>query len=252
MNDEVLRELEREALAGDRDALERLVRARVQLETTKFVRCWLCDGRVQREQWQAHHAACGIVKKNPRSGGETPPSASSGGISIVPLPMQGPVAARPWKEPLWSRAVLGQGSTEANFFMHGDPSHSNLGAVNGPCIPRNEHFFAFGVALVPDAGSSPAAVLAAWNDGTFWFGTSRTIEWPARLVMADPEDQPRALGAVVAGLAWPRAMLTIKGKPFEVLCLERIQSGFRVPRALSEPLGLMAVLYGIRLKALTA
>ena len=97
--------------------------------------------------------------------------------------------------------------------------------------------------------------MQAWNEGVLRLRISslKSYEWPARLVMTDPRRHPVEIGDATFGLSHPRAMLTIKGKPYELCALERFDCGLSMPSgAISKPLSLMFVLYGIRLRGITS
>lgn len=253
MTDERLRELEREALAGSKDALDELVRLRQQqVRRPEAHLCWICGGVVSAAEWSAHLEACGARKRARGDDSKARRATSDQGAAF-----SSGVAARPYKVPLWSRATLEAGTTEVSFFLHGKGGHSNLGADDAwphPWLPPNSVYFAWGIALVPDAGSDFEVLVTAWNAGTFSFclGSATPREWPARAVMTNPALLPRLEGGYAAGFDSPRAVLTVKRDPVQILCLERITSGLRVPEPLGKPLTFMLIFYGIRLVGITS
>lgn len=248
MTDERLRSLEREALAGSKEALDEFVRLRMrQALRPEGHLCWICNAVVSDVDWPKHLASCGIEERRADS-----PTQFGSSRTVI-----GGVAVRIVKLPLWSRATLVAGETSTSFFMHGNEGHSNLslfGPWSSPCLPRDNHFYAFGVALVPDAGSDQAALMQAWNTGSAFFGlgSAPPHEWPARMVMTDPAFLPRLEGGYAVGFDSPRVRLTVRNRPLEILCQEKIEAGFCVPGPLAEALTFMLILYGIRLRPIAS
>lgn len=251
MTDERLRILEREALAGSKDALDELVRLRMrEVRRPEAHTCWICRKTLPLADWPAHLDSCGMKPRAGSAGSEQESRETFTGSF-------GGVAARVLKVPLWSRATLCAGETSTSFFLHGNDGHSNLGLGSPwglPCLPRDHHFIAFGLALVPDADSDHETLSRAWNVGSAFFGLGYAPqhEWPARAVMTNPALLPRLEAGYAAGFDSPRVLVTVKDKPLQIQCLEGIVSGFRVPEPLAEPLTFMLILYGIRLRPITS
>jgi hypothetical protein len=269
-NDSKTRGLEREfARDGDEDTLDRL---KVQwLRSIEWRECPTCMAQVPTEIWDDHQDE--HVQDGPQAGRRT---TLQGGMRVVQIPESPAVASRPVKMPLYDHEYLEPGQDHVYFFSDtsGKPLwRTNLPGAGGE-MPQGWCFFWYGVSLVPDASARPEDVLRVWDRSSIElvFGQHRLNQWPARELMTDQptvveqeaeneelrhfefeakEIMHEPLRAVNLRSQGPVRNVTISGKPIQITSPDPFRIELRTEAEIAFRVGLMLVLYGLPLRAIT-
>lgn len=246
--DATIRKLERAALQGDSESLERL---KVEwARTLTWRQCWLCESRVPafRDSWKDHNENCTLVLAQRKREEEIerqrkeseafkatlgPYVESNITVSqsalqpiVIPTPTGGIVAGRPRKEPLVLRSTDGFKTLRSNTEQQWDN-------------------WWYRCSLLPDITVPKKQLEALFNEGqlTFSLQSSVLFTLPCASIMAKPDSYwLNEVGDI------PRYDVTISGKPLELFS----QEAFRVSLNLEILYPLMFVLYGIWLRPLTS
>lgn len=262
--DERLRRLERAALQGDNDSLERLKAE--WLRAASWRECWLCKSRVPvlgDKGWKEHNEDCltALQARNREKklkegetryyshgnwiGGTVPITTSTtsgvgGGVTIVPVPIQGPVATRARKEPIWLRSGNGFKSIESNVSHAGDSCYLSYGQL----------FYWYACSLLPDIETPKPQLERLFNEGqlSFCFQTSTLFTLPCSTIMAKPDSYSLENIADI-----PRTNVTISEKPVELQSQEWFRVRLHAGNAsLDIDTPLTFVLYGIWCRPITS
>jgi hypothetical protein len=280
------RELERAATAGDRESLRELIASMAR--RGMFFVCEECGAIVppqardrhdyehdyqrsleaereriveaNREEWEQYEKTKAELAAYP----------NGGGMKVVPLPPITPhagVGCRPKNEPLWHRRwVTVAPRRKIRFFTDQDatPPQSNLHYLGS--LPAASHFYAYGLSLVLDEGTSEQTARQIRNTGQVWFllggavssdpmPTKINNDLPARAVvyqrhflasevLVEPEKD------VFSGLV-PMHRLSVEGKPVEIRALECLAVDLNLPGEPIGPVGITCILHGLRLTGIT-
>lgn len=242
--------------AGDEAALEELRRR--WFEALVWETCKRCGLNAPKERLKDHSCSRQAVTPAPSFG--------------VVTPM---VASRPRKEPLYDSVTLRPGMDRATFFTH--PEGKVIWETNcylRGSLPAGQHFYWYGMSLLPDAGAHPEDVAAVRDKAaiSLHFSNSRLLTHPSRTVIVDQPtvvDQDGEEKDLVT--RWqakdllgeslrlsnlrqkgPAADITIAGKPLEFRAQEAFEFRLDIdPDAVKRPTSVMLVLYGLLLRAIT-
>lgn len=263
MSDKKERELERAAANGDEDAMDRLKRE--WLRSQVYRSCSECNADVPDGVWAEHQAA---HEKEAEAKANRP-----SGMRVIPVPAPASIGSRPRKNPLYDRVVVPAGGASHSRFFVGESKpiwETNLGR---PLLPEQSHFYWYGVSLVPDARAHPDDVALIYDTGllSVSFGNTRLLDLPGRVVMDDmPTIQTQDGEEEQQRVAWeaqsvlnpdprftrlrnegPVRDLTLSGRPIEIHALQDVRIELDVEPGIQRDTGVMLVMFGILLRAIT-
>lgn len=271
MSDAETRKLEQQAEQGDMSVLGRLKAAWAR--SASWRECPDCGLRVPEPGWPRHESEHVYAKTvedfyKPESTTHAPQATGTGfsGLRVMPLPGADFIGGRPRKEALYWRTEVQETDQIVRFFR--DPSGAGLRTSSdtnlegqGGALPVGQHFFMFGLSLVADEGTNESLLCQVYNTSAleFLIGSTRLSESPGRLtlnrqwfadeLLGDPDSQESAQERI-AGRC-PMCLVTISGLPIEIPSLMAFGFDLQIPGGACASGGLMLVLHGIRLRALT-
>lgn len=265
MSDVRERELWRQAVQGDGDAMEALKAAWLRTLTS----CPRCMTVIV--EGQEHD--CAVPPASVRKGG------SGGSLPITTIPRV-PLAQRPYKEPLYDLCRVTSSDRHVDFFKNtgGKPIwESNFPGNEGGLRPGSMFYF-YGLSMVPDATADPRdLIILRDRSAVSMHSADRTIfTHPSRIALDDqPLVETQAGEEVELQEIWragpgennafgdslrmtrlrhdgPIRDVRITGKPIMIeprrpfrIRLEGDFSGMR------ETVGVMAVMFGIGMREIT-
>lgn len=285
--DERTRTLERQALTGDRDALEELRAAWLRLHTQ--VQCPDCQQLVFDADLEEHRAKCcpiewpnslsvnreaRLVHRERQA--EVDAVNEAAGMPLVDIPLPEVVSARPRKNPIYSRETIQPGELSCSFFTHHREIWDQTPGFHGR-VPQGHCFYFYGFSLLPDSGNSLEDLLYVRDRGMvrLMFQQTDLLQLPARVVISQPPDEKGVERYEEARLreAWEAKQVltmnpicdragwsarnrfqdvTIMGRPVGLDALMSFQWRLDLPKPLPRPFTSMLVLFGILLKGIVS
>lgn len=244
-------------LARDRHAYEHAYLSMIEDEAERLE-------AQNRKAWAAYDKQKDAAAKRAAAYGRLP-------IALIPPlvprpPGEGVIGARPVNEPLWHHLMVRSG-TRVRFFRDVSEGRSNLPHPGGH-LPAASHFYAYGLSLIPDEGADPNAVREIRNHGgvRFLMGgevsrqgdpTRINNDLPARTAVrprrfAGKEVMPDPANPDLASLV-PMHRLTVRGDPVNLFALQAFAVDLDLPFWVpgDAPVGVLCVIHGLRLHAVT-